>query len=68
MIARDEAIGQYQQGEISLGLAARLAEISKEEMMEEFGRRGISVIDYDPADLDDELHIFVDEQRSLGEA
>jgi hypothetical protein len=37
-------------------------------MMEEFGRRGIPVIDYDPADLDDELHIFVDEDPSLGEA
>jgi prevent-host-death family protein len=40
---------------VSLGLAARIANISVEEFMELLGVLGLPVIDYDPSELDDEV-------------
>jgi predicted HTH domain antitoxin len=51
----DEALQRWQAGEISLGRSAVLAGVSKLNMMEEAGKRGLPIVDYDPADLDGEL-------------
>jgi prevent-host-death family protein len=40
---------------LSLGKAARLASLSPQAFIEQLGAMGISAVDYDPAELDDEL-------------
>ena len=48
----------YDRGQISLGLAARLAGLSYGEMFDELGRRGIATLRLSPGDLDRELAAF----------
>lgn len=48
----------FQEHKLSLGKAARFAGISKYDFMMEAGKRDISVIDYDPEDLEKELDIL----------
>ncbi len=45
---------------ISLGLAARIAGVSCSEMINELGRRGVSVIRLQPGELERELAAFDD--------
>jgi predicted HTH domain antitoxin len=49
------AIKLYQDEVISLGKAARLAEMSQEKFMEVLGTMGIPFLRYDPSELEREL-------------
>ena len=48
----------FKSGELSLGKAAKLANMSRVEFGEHVSRLGIPVVDYDPAELDAELDYF----------
>jgi predicted HTH domain antitoxin len=50
----------YDRGQISLGLAARLAGLTYVDMFEELGRRGIATLRLAPGELDRELAGFAD--------
>lgn len=54
----DLAATLFDREQISLSLAARLAGLSYSEMIEELGRRQISVIRLAPGDLERELAAF----------
>ena len=49
------AIHLYSQGILSPAKAARLAECSLEEFIQKLGHLGITLIDYDAGELDEEL-------------
>ena len=48
----------YDHGQISLGVAARIAGVSYSEMIDELGRRNIAVIRLEPGELQRELAEF----------
>lgn len=48
----------FKSGELSLGKAAKLANMSRIEFGEHISRLGIPIVDYDPAELDAELDYF----------
>ncbi len=48
----------FKSGELSLGKAAKLANMSRVEFGEHVSRLGIPIVDYDPAELDAELDYF----------
>ncbi len=50
----------FDQEQISLGLAARIAGLSYSEMIDELGQREISVIRLEPGELERELAAFGD--------
>jgi len=52
------ALRLFQQAEISLGKAARLAGLDRQEFMAELSRRGIPVTDSSEGELKDELEQF----------
>jgi predicted HTH domain antitoxin len=52
------AIQRYQEKSLGLGKAAKLAGVPKIVFIEILGRRGISTVDYDPAELEIELQIL----------
>ena len=54
-VVLDLAIKLYRDNVMSLGKAARLAGLDVEGFMDLLGQMGIAIIDYDPADLRDEL-------------
>jgi predicted HTH domain antitoxin len=54
-LALDLAIKLYRENVISLGKAARMAGLDTEAFMQSLGQLGIAVIDYDPAELNEEL-------------
>ena len=56
----DLAATLFDQEQISLGLAARIAGLSYSEMVDELGRRKISVIRLGPGELERELAAFGD--------
>jgi len=56
----DFAATLFDREQISLGLAARLAGLSYSEMIDELGRREISVIRLAPGELERELAAFGD--------
>lgn len=45
----------FEQEQISLGTAARIADVSISQMIDELGRRRIPVVRYEPGELEDEL-------------
>ena len=49
------AIQLFEEGEVSLGYAAEMAGYSLRTFTELLGKRGISLVDYPPGDLDGEL-------------
>lgn len=49
------AVELFRSHTVSLGLAAKIAGLAYIEFVEELGRLGIPVIDYDPAELEQEL-------------
>lgn len=49
------AIKLFQEGTISLGKAARLANLSNEAFIEHLAAQGIPVVDYPPEELDAEV-------------
>lgn len=48
----------FKSGEMSMGKAAQLANMSRVEFGEHLSRLGIPVVDYDPAELDAEMDYF----------
>ena len=52
------AVNLYQDEAVSLGKAAKLANLSTEEFMEMLGAKEIPCISYDPDDLDREVASF----------
>ena len=48
----------FKSGEMSLGKAAKLANLSRVEFGEHLSRLGIAIVDYDPSELDAELDYF----------
>ncbi len=52
------AIRLFEEGEVSLGYAAEMAEYSLRTFIELLGKRGIPVADYPESDLDGELAAF----------
>lgn len=48
----------FKSGDLSLGKAAELAQMSKVEFGEHLSRLGIPIVNYDPAELDVELAYF----------
>lgn len=52
------AVRLFQQAEISLGKAARLAGMDRQDFMGELARRGIPLIHQSEAELEDELEQF----------
>ena len=51
------AVKLYEVGKVSLGQAAKLAGFSKREFMEVLGRYHISIFDYSPDDLRQEIDL-----------
>lgn len=49
------AVELFRTHTVSLGLAAKIAGLAYIEFVEELGRLGILVVDYDPAELSEEL-------------
>ena len=49
------AVHLFSQGVISLGKAARLAELPLETFIQKLGHLGVPVVDYDPEELEQEL-------------
>lgn len=49
------AINLYQEGNIALGKAAKIAGISLEAFMEKLSALAIPIVDYPPSELDEEL-------------
>jgi predicted HTH domain antitoxin len=45
----------YERDLVSLGLAAKVAGLGYSQMIDELGRRGIAVVRYSTADMDEEL-------------
>lgn len=45
----------YEQGKLSLGQGAQLAGVSKRTFIELLGKYGVSVFNYDPKELQDDL-------------
>jgi hypothetical protein len=52
------ALSLFRQGDISSGRAARLAGMTRPEFLEYASNMGVPVVDYDPAELDEELSAF----------
>lgn len=52
------AVRLFQQAEISIGKAARLAGMDRQQFMAELSRRGIAVTDHSESELEDELGQF----------
>lgn len=52
------AVSLFKNGEITTGKAARLARMSLAEFLAYLSQQGIDVVDYDPADLSQELALF----------
>lgn len=55
-LALDLAIKLYREDVVSLGKAARMAGLNTEEFMGALGELGIAIIDYDPAELAEEVN------------
>lgn len=51
----DLACALYERGEISTGVAARIAGLSQSDMIDEFGRRGLAIARYSADDMEREL-------------
>ena len=51
-------VSLFKSGEITTGKAARLARMSLAEFLAYLSQQGIDVVDYDPADLSQELALF----------
>jgi predicted HTH domain antitoxin len=49
------AVRLFERGQISLGVAARIAGLSSSEMVDEFGKRAIPVVRYDQEDFREEM-------------
>ena len=49
------AVHLFSQGVVTLGKAARLAEMPLEMFIQKLGHLGIPAVDYDPSELDQEL-------------
>ena len=45
----------YEQGKLSLGQGAQLAGVSKRTFIELLGKYGVSVFNYDPGELENDL-------------
>ena len=54
----DQAVNLFKLGELSLGRAAKLADMSRVEFGEHVGRLGIPLVNYDPYELETELEYF----------
>ena len=52
------AVQLYRSNVVTLGRAARIAQTSLEQFMEILGSLCIEVVDYDPAQLDEELRVL----------
>lgn len=52
------AVELFRTHAVSLGLAAKVAGMSYAEFVEQLGRLGIPVVDYDPAELEHELKLL----------
>lgn len=52
------AVELYRGQTVSLGLAAKIAGLSYVEFIEQLGRLRISILDYDPDELDRELKLL----------
>lgn len=48
----------FKSGELSLGKAAKLADMALADFIEHVSHLGIPVVNYDPAELDNELSYF----------
>ncbi len=60
----DLAVKLFQGPGLSLGWASKVSGVSQERFMRVLGERQIPVIDYDPAQLDDELKAFPPTERT----
>lgn len=52
------ALSLFRQGDMSSGRAARLAGMTRPDFLEYASSMGVPVVDYDPAELDEELAVF----------
>ena len=55
----EEAITLWDAGEISLGQAAKMADRSLEEIMDEIGKRKLPIVRYSAEDIDEEVDTFL---------
>ena len=53
---RSLALQLFEQRQLTLSQAAKVADLSVEEFMELLGKAGVAAVDYSPSELDDELH------------
>lgn len=54
-VHRGLAIRLFESGHLTLGQCARMADLSREELIELLGELGIDAVDYPPEELADEL-------------
>ncbi|MBV0881579.1 UPF0175 family protein [Noviherbaspirillum sp. L7-7A] len=54
----DEAVESFRQSKVVAGRAALNAGMSKVDFWAEVQKRGISLVDYDPAEIGDELKLL----------
>jgi len=54
----NQTVDRFKSGELSLGKAAKLANISLVEFGEHVSRLGIPLVNYDPSELEAELDYF----------
>ncbi len=59
------ALELFRNHKLSLGKAAELAEMEQVEFMFESGKYGVSVIDYDPEDFNEELERIKESGQDL---
>ncbi|MDO4232330.1 MAG: UPF0175 family protein [Lautropia sp.] len=52
------AVSLFKSGDLTAGRAARLANMSRADFLAHLSALGIPVVDYDPAELSDELAVF----------
>lgn len=52
------AVRLFKGGELSQGRAAKLARMSLPQFLEHLSAQGIAIVDYDPAELEQELAVF----------
>jgi len=57
-IQLEQAVDRFKSGELSLGGAAKLANLSIVEFSEHVSRLGIPLVNYDPSELEAELDYF----------
>ncbi len=55
-VHRSLALQLFEQRQLTLSQAAKVADLSAEDFMDLLGKAGVAAVDYPPSELEDELH------------